>query len=236
MKVGSLTAPLLLLVPAAQGFTAPSHFQSPAPASSRHNRSTYSYSRLSLSKAPTSTSNPYTSPQLDVDALTKYSIATLTELSLFTATFASLDFVSSTLLHLNPSSLPKVLVSFLFYAISLKSRVFNPLNNERPDRSKARNEEGSNGFRDRVMPSWTPVRNRLLSAFERLNIIFYIDPSCTVVKKMYCHSFIARRCLSHHVVAHHRTHPCLFSFIDYFYHQYLFVIAHHGIHFTSDYW
>ena len=178
MKVGSLTAPLLLLVPAAQAFTTPSHFQLATPASNRH-RSTFTYSsRLSLSKTTTSTSNPYTSPQLDVAALTKYSIATLTELSLFTATFASLDFVSSTLFHLNPSSLPKALVSFLFYAIALKSRVFNPLNNTRPDRSKARNEEGSNGFRDRVMPSWTPVRNRFSRIFKCKS---YMDQRYTYV-------------------------------------------------------
>lgn len=176
MKVGSLTAPLLLLVPAAQAFTTPSHFQLATPASNRH-KSTFT--RLSQSKTTTSTSNPYTSPQLDVAALAKYSIATLTELSLFTATFASLDFVSSTLFHLNPSSLPKALVSFLFYAIALKSRVFNPLNNTRPDRSKARNEEGSNGFRDRVMPSWTPVRNRLLSVFET-QIIYHMNQEPTL--------------------------------------------------------
>jgi tryptophan-rich sensory protein len=47
-------------------------------------------------------------------------------------------------------------VVFLFYACSLKSRVFNPLNNQRPDISKAVEGGGSSGFRDRVMPSWTP--------------------------------------------------------------------------------
>ena len=55
-----------------------------------------------------------------------------------------------------PTKLPFPAIAFLFYACSLKSRVFNPLNNQRPDRSKAIDGEGSSGFRDRVMPSWTP--------------------------------------------------------------------------------
>ncbi len=107
-----------------------------------------------LRSSSSSDINPYTSPQLDTDALLKYATSAITELSLFAATFQLLDVISSQLLNLE--SIPMPFAFLVFYACSLKSRVFNPLNNQRPDRSKAVDGEGSNGFRDRVMPSWTP--------------------------------------------------------------------------------
>lgn len=157
MKTASPIAAALLLLPTAQGFTAPLHSQLSSATSRRGidvKRAPCS-SRLSLSTAPAASSadSPYASPQLDTAALTKYSIAALTELSLFAASFASLDLISSALLG---ASLPTPLTAFLFYAISLKSRVFNPLNNARPDRSKATAGKSSAGFRDRIMPKWTP--------------------------------------------------------------------------------
>jgi benzodiazapine receptor len=96
--------------------------------------------------------DPYASPQLDTDALTKYALAAITQLTLFSATFQLIDLASAQL----GANLPFPAVAFLFYACSLKSRILNPLNNQRPDRSKAVEGEGSAGFRDRVMPSWTP--------------------------------------------------------------------------------
>lgn len=100
--------------------------------------------------------NPFTSPQLDTDAVAKYSLAAITELALFGATLQLLDVAQASF----DTRLPFPLVTFLFYASSIKSRVFNPLNNQRPDISKALKGEGdkasSAGFRDRVMPSWTP--------------------------------------------------------------------------------
>jgi len=42
---------------------------------------------------------------------------------------------------------------------SLKSRIFNPLDNSRPDRKKivdGDEEANSSGFQDRIMPKWTP--------------------------------------------------------------------------------
>eukprot|EP00970_Alexandrium_tamarense_P010093 scaffold2031_cov185-Alexandrium_tamarense.AAC.17 len=111
---------------------------------------------ITLSSSTTNDNiDPYTSPELDTSAITKYVIAAITELSLFGLTFQTLDFLLSKL-DVTTSSVPFPLIAFLFYASSLKSRVFNPLNNQRPDRSKAMKEGGSNGFRDRVMPSWTP--------------------------------------------------------------------------------
>lgn len=97
--------------------------------------------------------DPYASPELDTGALAKYAVAATTELALFAGTFQLLDLASSNLLD---AQLPFPAICVLFYAASLKSRTFNPLNNQRPDRSKAVDGEGSNGFRDRVMPSWTP--------------------------------------------------------------------------------
>ncbi|KAL3800874.1 hypothetical protein ACHAWO_008824 [Cyclotella atomus] len=154
---------LSLLLPAVQCFTASPQPQSRlAVAASR--RFIYRTVKpiqpsprlpLSTQAAAASDHNPYASPQLDKAALAKYAIAALTSLSLLTISFASLDRLTS-LLHTTPSSLPLPLTAFLFYFLSLKSRVFNPLNNARPVRSKATTEEPSAGFRDRVMPSWTP--------------------------------------------------------------------------------
>jgi tryptophan-rich sensory protein len=45
------------------------------------------------------------------------------------------------------------MVWFLFYITSLKSRVYNPLNNSRPKLVK---EDVVKGFNDRIMPKWTP--------------------------------------------------------------------------------
>ena len=107
----------------------------------------------------TSSLDPYTSPKLDTDALTKYFLSGLTEISLFGATFQLTDLTLARW-DFTPSSLPFPLVVFVFYAISLKSRIFNPLNNRRPDISKAMSnadgDQSSPGFRDRVMPNWTP--------------------------------------------------------------------------------
>mmetsp|Transcript_1856 Transcript_1856/g.3286 ORF Transcript_1856/g.3286 Transcript_1856/m.3286 type:complete len:315 (-) Transcript_1856:200-1144(-) len=105
-----------------------------------------------LSSSTVSEEDPYSSPQLDTGALAKYAVAATTELALFGATFQLIDLALAQL----DTQLPLPAIAFVFYAASLKSRVFNPLNNQRPDRSKAANEEGSSGFRDRVMPSWTP--------------------------------------------------------------------------------
>lgn len=116
------------------------------------NRRRHNIAPLAADSTTTSIEDPYASPQLDTDALTKYALAAITQLTLFSAIFQLIDLASAQL----GANLPFPAVAFLFYACSLKSRVFNPLNNQRPDRSKAVEGEGSAGFRDRVMPSWTP--------------------------------------------------------------------------------
>jgi inorganic pyrophosphatase len=55
-----------------------------------------------------------------------------------------------------PSAVTTLLTTLLFLGLSLKSRVFNPLSNARPNRAKAIKGESTGGFNDRVMPSWTP--------------------------------------------------------------------------------
>ena len=92
---------------------------------------------------------------LDVGALGKYALAAGIQMSLFSGVFKLAD-IGLASAGLEPSSLPFAAIAFVFYACALKSRVFNPLNNARPDRSKAVEGKGSDGFRDRVMPSWTP--------------------------------------------------------------------------------
>jgi benzodiazapine receptor len=96
--------------------------------------------------------DPFSSPKLDTDALVKYALSAIAELTLFGVTFQLLDVAQAQF----DARLPFPAVAFLFYACSLKSRFFNPLNNQRPDISKAVEGGGSSGFRDRVMPSWTP--------------------------------------------------------------------------------
>ena len=78
------------------------------------------------SSTTTSDEDPYASPQLDTGAIAKYITAAATELGLFSATFQLLDTLDI--------KLPFAAIAFFFYACSLKSRVFNPLNNQRPDR------------------------------------------------------------------------------------------------------
>ena len=82
----------------------------------------------SLQSSTTSDEDPYASPELDTGAIAKYITAAATELGLFSATFQLLDIAQSQV------KLPFAVISFFFYACSLKSRVFNPLNNQRPDR------------------------------------------------------------------------------------------------------
>ncbi len=112
--------------------------------------STSSTSSLKASTSSSSSSNEV----LDVEAIAKYAGAATIQLSLISAAFYGLDTILATTSSL--SSLPSPITWFICYVLSLKSRVFNPLNNARPDRQKAVSEEKSAGFNDRIQPSWTP--------------------------------------------------------------------------------
>lgn len=89
----------------------------------------------------------------DFDALLKYHGAILIQLSLIASVLKGLDIGYSLV---GSPDVPTFALFPIFYAFSLKSRVFNPLDNERPNLQKAVEGEQSRGFQDRVMPSWTP--------------------------------------------------------------------------------
>jgi tryptophan-rich sensory protein len=91
-----------------------------------------------------------TGPEIDVDAIVKYGVSIAIQMSLITGLFYGLDTVVDTF----GVEVPFPAVSALFYFFSLKSRTFNPLNNQRPNLEKG--DKPTKGFRDRVMPSWTP--------------------------------------------------------------------------------
>lgn len=112
-------------------------------------------SRVPQTDADTSLSPEYPSAQVDFDALLKYHGAIAIQLTIIFCIFKGLD----TIVDITgiADSIPTLALVPVFYALSLKSRVFNPLNNERPNMKQAiQNGEPSKGFRDRVMPSWTP--------------------------------------------------------------------------------
>lgn len=93
------------------------------------------------------------SPPVDYDALVKYHASIFIQMTLFVVGLTALD----TLVDATDISVPFPVVAALFYGLSLKSRVFNPLNNARPNMPKpGEDEQSSPGFQDRIMPSWTP--------------------------------------------------------------------------------
>ena len=121
--------------------------QSRGGASSRLSKS-FSQSNTILNSASTA------EKEFDTEAVVKYTVAATTEMSLYALAFHALDIVLEQFSL--TGAIPAPAIGFLFYAIALKSRVFNPLNNQRPNLAKSTEETPSTGFRDRVMPSWTP--------------------------------------------------------------------------------
>ena len=93
------------------------------------------------------------SKELDRDAVVKYGTAVAAQLAAVTATFGAIDVATDAVLG---GPLPWQAVTALFWGLSLKSRVFSPLDNARPDLNKAVEGEATRGFNDRTMPSWTP--------------------------------------------------------------------------------
>jgi len=87
---------------------------------------------------------------LDVGAVARYVGAIGIEMGAFTVVTRLLD------LGMDSVPLPLPLIGLLAYAASLKSRVFNPLDNSRPDLAKAMDGKPTSGFQDRKMPSFTP--------------------------------------------------------------------------------
>lgn len=92
-------------------------------------------------------------PQLDSEALLRYSGAVTLQMALITAFFAALDAAADAS---GVSPLPWQAVCFIFFAMSLRSRTFSPLNNQRPNPEDIQSGKPTPGFGDRIMPSWTP--------------------------------------------------------------------------------
>jgi benzodiazapine receptor len=91
--------------------------------------------------------------ELDTDALVKYGSSIAIQMGIIAALFYGLD----TIIDATGIEAPFPAVMALFYVFSLKSRTFNPLNNQRPNLNKLVNgETPGKGFGDRVMPPWTP--------------------------------------------------------------------------------
>jgi benzodiazapine receptor len=88
--------------------------------------------------------------EFDSDAVIKYGAALVTQLALFYGLFTGLDMIIAAL---GIVKVPFAVNCILFYATALKSRVFNPLPNNRPQ-PKTLETDGQK--QQRVMPSWTP--------------------------------------------------------------------------------
>ena len=86
--------------------------------------------------------------RLDVGAIGKYIVALGTQMGLITGLFRGLDLLVSKTGIQPPFALNVV----MFYFLALKSRVFNPLSNRRPQPQT----KEINGAEQRKMPTWTP--------------------------------------------------------------------------------
>jgi translocator protein len=120
-----------------------------------------------LAAAPTESSEDSTdlTKSLDTDALVKYGLAVTVQMSIFFVIGNILNLVSGKSftcaitkmcipgikLLPQPSKIPFVVHWFMFYAVALKSRVFNPLQNTRPQVATLETDE-----KKRIMPKWTP--------------------------------------------------------------------------------
>ena len=86
--------------------------------------------------------------KLDTDALAKYAGALVIQVGLIAGLFTGLD----KLVAAFDIQVPFALNCFGFYAVALKSRIFNPLSNKRPQTENKEIE----GAQERKMPNWTP--------------------------------------------------------------------------------
>eukprot|EP00931_Biecheleriopsis_adriatica_P104267 TRINITY_DN78955_c0_g1_i1.p1 TRINITY_DN78955_c0_g1~~TRINITY_DN78955_c0_g1_i1.p1 ORF type:complete len:300 (+),score=54.38 TRINITY_DN78955_c0_g1_i1:15-914(+) len=90
--------------------------------------------------------------ELDTEAVGTYAVSAAVQIAAIAAFFAALD----TAVTSTGAQLPDWSVFVLFFGMSLRSRIFSPLDNSRPDATKAARGETTGGFNDREMPSWTP--------------------------------------------------------------------------------
>ncbi|CAJ1341182.1 unnamed protein product [Effrenium voratum] len=90
--------------------------------------------------------------ELDTDAVGKYVAAISVQVLAIASFFLALDTGSQAF----NVQVPDWAVFGLFFGMSIRSRLFSPLDNSRPDINKASRGEATGGFNDRQMPSWTP--------------------------------------------------------------------------------
>lgn len=85
---------------------------------------------------------------LDVEAIAKYAGAVVLQMSLITGLFTGID----SLVGATGIQIPFAVNFFFFYVFALKSRIFNPLSNQRPQKDTKEIESAE----QRNMPEWTP--------------------------------------------------------------------------------
>lgn len=85
---------------------------------------------------------------LDVEAIGKYAGAIVLQMGLVTGLFTGID----ALVGATGFQVPFAANFFLFYVFALKSRIFNPLSNERPQKETREIKAAE----ERKMPEWTP--------------------------------------------------------------------------------
>lgn len=90
--------------------------------------------------------------ELDTEAVGKYVTAIGVQMTAITAFFAAIDAAVKSY----AIEVPDWAVFGLFFGMSIRSRLFSPLDNSRPEIDKATRGEATGGFNDRKMPSWTP--------------------------------------------------------------------------------
>ena len=137
------------------GAIGPSWVLSPVPQTNRPCKPRYlmtGSSRVPQTLRPSHISVKATGKELDTDAVGKYALSIAVQLLGITTFFAAID----TAVKSSGIELPDWAVFALFFGMSLRSRIFSPLDNSRPDIQKATQGQATGGFNDRTMPSWTP--------------------------------------------------------------------------------
>jgi translocator protein len=102
-----------------------------------------------------------TERKFDFDAVVKYGTALATQMALFFGIFTALDKLTATsFLGGGVVKVPFAMNVLFFYLVALKSRVLNPLANNRPQPRTLETVEtsslSSSQPRKRIMPTWTP--------------------------------------------------------------------------------
>ncbi|KAG7347681.1 TspO/MBR family protein [Nitzschia inconspicua] len=106
------------------------------------------------------------SKSLDTGAILRYGAAFVIQMTLIAGVFSGLDALTS-IFKISPSKIPMAINVVLFYGFALKSRILNPLDNQRPQTATKEikgdtqnRSSSSNSSVDspppRTMPSWTP--------------------------------------------------------------------------------